>query len=63
MMMMKKQYICKCEAVNTKYNERYDAYYCLICGQWLEKACDDPKCWYCNDRPKKMIKKNPKENK
>lgn len=37
----------------TKYSERYDAYYCGICGEWIEPQCKDPKCSYCVNRPKK----------
>lgn len=36
-----------------KYHEGYDAYYCGICDTWLEKACSDPECCYCPDRPER----------
>ncbi|MBR7085871.1 MAG: hypothetical protein IKI37_11995 [Oscillospiraceae bacterium] len=29
----------------------YDAKACLCCNQWLEKACSDPNCPYCANRP------------
>lgn len=36
-----------------KYSERYDAYYCSTCDEYLEVACSDPQCGYCVDRPSK----------
>ena len=24
---------------------------CIYCNEWLEKACDDPRCSYCFNRP------------
>ena len=38
-----------------QYNENYDSYYCGICGEWLEKVCDDPDCTFCPGRPEKAI--------
>lgn len=35
------------------YSERYDAKYCLVCDEWLEKNCRDPSCPFCYDRPEK----------
>lgn len=35
----------------TKYHEGHDAYYCGICLEWLEEACDDENCRYCVSRP------------
>lgn len=34
-------------------NDRYDAYYCEDCNAWIEPACSDPTCQYCNNRPNK----------
>lgn len=48
---MKKCQICIKKV--TGYNERYDAYYCKKCMEWLENACDDPKCEFCPNRPEK----------
>lgn len=31
--------------------ERFDAYACFSCDDWLEKACSDPQCEFCNHRP------------
>lgn len=30
---------------------RYDALACMACNRWLEKACSDPKCPFCANRP------------
>ena len=35
------------------YNERHDAYYCVKCDEWLDKACDAADCFYCVGRPAK----------
>ena len=35
------------------YNEMYDSIYCPECNIWLEKACTDPECYYCFNRPEK----------
>jgi hypothetical protein len=32
-------------------NSKYDAYYCPVCVQWIEKKCGDENCEYCKDRP------------
>lgn len=34
-----------------KYHDKHDSYYCGICYEWLESACDDPDCWFCPGRP------------
>jgi len=52
----------KCKTCNSdkKYNAKHDAYYCESCDVWLEKACNDPECDYCHERPEKpsMLKEN-----
>ena len=48
----------------------YDAYYDEN-GEWLEKACGDPKCEFCANRPEKhsetcvkdFMQKEPKNEK
>lgn len=47
----------KCEKCNSKlsYNEKWDSYYCYKCNVWTEKQCDDPKCFYCPNRPEKPV--------
>ena len=39
------------------YNERHDAYGCKICNYWLVSVCEDPKCFYCTDRPERPKEK------
>ena len=40
----------KCDRLRIYY-DRYDAYFCAECNLWLERACADPSCDYCCDRP------------
>lgn len=51
-----------CEICNSElsYNERFDAYFCVKCNDWKEKNCNDPACFYCNERPEKPIDKDKK---
>ena len=44
---------CKCFWSMPQYNEEHDAMFCDICKQWLEKACTDPECPLCVDRPER----------
>ena len=37
---------------NVVYYEKWDAYGCHECNEWLETCCDDPKCSFCPKRPK-----------
>ncbi len=38
--------------VNIKrYSKKYDAYYDLETGEWLEPVCGNEDCRYCKDRP------------
>ena len=49
---------CRSEVIR---NERYDAYFCETCDEWLEEICSDGcKCGFCKDRPEKpsQVKKN-----
>ena len=39
----------------TCYSEVADAHYCKICDMWCEKACSNPKCSYCGERPEKPL--------
>lgn len=34
-------------------SERWDAYYCPVCNEWLEGRCDDPACEFCAGRPER----------
>ena len=40
------------------YDERYDSAYCDACDKWLEEKCDDESCFYCKDKPSKVIINN-----
>lgn len=43
----------------SKYNEKYDSYYCNICDKWLEKICKCKpydNCPYKNTIPSRPIK-------
>lgn len=42
----------KCSS-EKQYNAEYDAIYCELCNEWLERTCDDPECEYCSTRPAK----------
>lgn len=33
------------------YHDKYDAVFCPWCNEWKEKACSDPKCDFCSNRP------------
>lgn len=33
------------------YVEKFDAYGCELCNEWLEKKCTDDKCQFCASRP------------
>lgn len=41
-----------------KYSDKYDAYYNYDTGEWLEKKCSDPECYFCADRPDNAIEEN-----
>jgi len=45
----------RCDKCQEKrlYDERYDAWYCLTCDEWLEKECGDSNCFFCAMRPHK----------
>jgi hypothetical protein len=34
-----------------EYSEKYDAYYCVSCNEWLEDICTDRDCEFCKIRP------------
>jgi len=37
------------------YSERYDAYYCSFCNEWLDPKCIDPECFFCPNRPDRPL--------
>lgn len=40
------------------YSPKYDAYYNVKTGEWIEEACGHEDCEFCKDRPEKYIRKN-----
>lgn len=40
-----------CEGTNIIQLYKHDAWACIDCNEWLEEACDDPECPFCNRRP------------
>jgi hypothetical protein len=52
----KTEICCICKT-KRKYSDKYDAYYCPKCLNWLERICSDRNCGFCKNRPK-----YPKEN-
>lgn len=41
----------ECGKPGLVYIYKHDAMACIYCNEWLEKACDDPRCSYCFTRP------------
>lgn len=31
--------------------DKYDAWACMTCNKWKDKACNDPQCQFCSNRP------------
>lgn len=44
--------LCKC-GEHKCYSDKYDAYYCKTCDEWLEQKCNDEDCEFCSIRPDK----------
>lgn len=40
-----------CEGTTIIQLYKHDALACINCNEWLEEACDDPECPFCNGRP------------
>jgi nitrite reductase/ring-hydroxylating ferredoxin subunit len=38
---------------NRTYCEKHDAYFDVLTGEWLERACPDKECGFCSKRPTK----------
>jgi len=45
----------KCNATLI-YQEGFDAHFCPFCNEWWERACSDPECEYCSQRPLHPLK-------
>jgi hypothetical protein len=37
------------------YSNKYDAYFCTTCNEWLESACESATCEFCRNRPNKPL--------
>ncbi|KGR80702.1 hypothetical protein [Lysinibacillus boronitolerans] len=37
------------------YDDTFDSYFCAMCNEWQEAACDDPHCHYCVHRPERPL--------
>ena len=45
-------YCATCKEIAIR-SEKYDAYYCSKCNEWLEGTCSDVTCNFCSKRPEK----------
>jgi hypothetical protein len=48
----------KCQHTTKAYSEKYDAYYCTLCKEWLDKNCQRETCVYCKERPERYVEDN-----
>ncbi len=39
----------------TAYYDRFDAFFCDYCNNWLDSNCGDSTCEYCKNRPDKPL--------
>lgn len=48
----------KCKKCGTTeiYYEKYDAFFCKNCNEWLETKCKDTTCEFCSKRREKPLK-------
>ena len=44
--------VCGCLQI---HHDKFDAYFCPQCNEWLEVKCGDPDCEYCKDRTEKPL--------
>ncbi len=44
---------CDCKTPESEYDDKYDAYYCVVCNKWLEDKCSDKDCEFCSKRPER----------
>jgi len=50
-----KQFCKPLAEVRVVRSQKWDAYGCLDCGQWLEKKCSDKECEFCASRPEVFL--------
>ena len=48
--------VCRKCGTTAAYSERYDAFYCPHCDEWLEYTCGDEGCEFCHHRPARSTK-------
>lgn len=41
----------KCGQKTIYYIDKYDAWCCASCNEWLDEPCSDPDCPFCSGRP------------
>ena len=41
----------KCGEQAVYHIYKYDAWCCVSCNEWFDKACSDPNCPFCSKRP------------
>lgn len=46
---------CQCGWSAVNYSEKYDAYYCPLCCEWVDNKCADPGCVFCVNRPSRPM--------
>ena len=44
---------CPNAGIEGTYIEKYDAYACELCCEWLEPKCNSDICTFCKDRPER----------
>lgn len=44
----------KCNSIKS-YSQNFDAYFCAQCNEWKEPGCNDPGCFFCQQRPSKPL--------
>ena len=42
---------CEHYTPDLAYDKRYDAWFVINTGEWVEGKCSDPSCDHCKDRP------------
>ena len=47
--------VIDCLEEDRAYSHKYDAYYSLLTGVWVEPKCKDSDCRYCSNRPEKAF--------
>lgn len=51
----REMYAEKIDSGEWSHNSRYDAFYEVETGTWVETCCSDANCFFCKDRPPKHV--------